>query len=94
MTQFRTSKSLIRAGVSEAEQHIIYGECMKRKTAEEEARIRELCADVAGRWMDALYRFLTDANINHVYIVMRYNIPKGLLFRLKREYYVARKEQL
>ena len=89
MTQFRVSAALVRAGVPAAEQHIIYGECMKKKTAAEMDRIHELCDDVAGEWSDALYRFLTDAYINHVYVCMRFGIPRDTLFKLKRDFYVA-----
>lgn len=88
MTQFRVSAALTKAGVSPAVQHIIYGECMKRKTPEEAEHIKQLCDRVAGRWSAALYRFLTDAHINHVYICMEYGIPRELLFDLKRKFYM------
>ncbi|MCH5213074.1 MAG: hypothetical protein J1G06_08660 [Oscillospiraceae bacterium] len=88
MTQFRVSKALIKAGVSEAEQHIIFGECMKKKTPEEVERIKQLCEAVGGQWSKALYRFLTDMYINHIYICMEYGIPRETLFDLKRRFYI------
>lgn len=92
MTQFRVSKHLIKAGVSEAEQHIIYGECTKRKTEAEQDEIKSLCRSVAGMWTDALYRFVTDVSINHVYICTHFHIPRQTLFLLKFEFYRAYKK--
>lgn len=89
MTQFRVSRALVEAGVSEAEQHIIFGQCMKQKTDAESEYIRSLCDRVAGRWSDALFRFVTDQSINHVYICANYHIPRDTLFALKREFYLA-----
>lgn len=90
MTQFRVSRALVQAGVSEAEQHIIFGSCMKpNKTHEETEYIRSLCCAVSERWSDALFRFVTDQSINHVYICTEYHIPRDTLFALKREFYLA-----
>lgn len=89
----RISQALIKKGVSEAWQHTIYGTCMRdragRTTAEEHAKITELCDRIGGGDSAGLYRFLTDKYVNHNYIHVTYGIPKDKLFRMKREFYLS-----
>ena len=87
----RISKSLIRAGVSEGWQLTICGTLFRdgkgKTTATEHEKILRLCDDIGGSDSDALYRFLTDRNINHDYIRIFYGVTKNRLFAMKKEFY-------
>lgn len=93
--KFRFSQSLKNAGVTEAQQHIIYGMTNNRsRKAVQDALIKSVCKYVCGKNAEGLYRFLTDDRIDHNYIYINYGIYPNKLFDMKRRFYVEFKKQL
>lgn len=90
MTQFRVSKALTRMGISPEKQGLIFFACLNVKDLDERVgrKILNICMEVGGEDYQALYRFLTDAYVNHVYICQKYFISQKRLFKLKREFYL------
>lgn len=90
MTQFRISKSLTRAGISPERQGLIFFVCLNIKDLDKhtQEKILNICLEVGGEDYQALYRFLTDSCVNHVYICNEYYISKSRLFKLKKEFYL------
>lgn len=90
MTQFRISKALMRAGISPEKQGLIFFTCLNIKHLDEQIKkkILNICMEVGGEDYQALYRFLTDSCVNHVYICNKYYISKAKLFKLKKEFYL------
>lgn len=90
MTQFRASKSLAKKGINDERQGLICYLCLNVKILDKAARdkIRNICIEVGGDDYQALYRFLTDGNVNHEYICYTYFIPKAKLFKLKHQFYL------
>lgn len=90
MTQFRVSKALAKNGISPERQGLIFFTCLNIKdmSISIQKKILNLCIDIAGEDYQALYNFLTDARINHIYICNTYFISKTRLFKLKREFYL------
>ncbi len=90
MTQFRVSKKLIKHGISPEKQGLIFFACLNIKDLDPhiQQRIANVCVEVAGDDYQALYKFLTDAYVNHVYICNTYFISKTKLFKLKNEFYL------
>lgn len=88
--QFRVSKALAKCGVTPEEQGLIFYFCLnaKKLDANIQNKILNTCKDVAADDYQALYRFLTDARVNHVYICDTYFISKARLFKLKRKFYL------
>ena len=88
--QFRESKALTKRGVTPEEQGLIFYQCLnvKKLDASIQSKILNTCIDVAAEDYQALYKFLTDAQVNHVYICNTYFISKTRLFKLKREFYL------
>lgn len=90
MTQFRVSKALVRMGISPEKQGLIFFACLNINSLDEEIkhRILNTCIEVGGEDYQALYRFLTDPYVNHVYICNTYFMSRSKLFKLKREFYL------
>lgn len=90
MTQFRVSKALVRKGISPKKQGLIFFACLNINSLDEKSRqkILNTCIEVGGEDYKALYRFLTDAYVNHAYICHTYFISKERLFKIKREFYL------
>lgn len=90
MTQFRVSRTLVNKGVSPEMQGLIFFACLNVNRLDEKSRQRILntCIEVGGEDYKALYGFLTDAYVNHVYICQKYFIPERKLFKLKRDFYL------
>lgn len=90
MTQFRASKTLIKQGVTEKQQGLIFFMCANAARLDKgtQKKIHSICEAVGKEDCDALYRFLTDIYVNHDYICQNYYISKTRLFKLKREFYL------
>ncbi len=88
MQKFSVSKSLTRHGVPPKRQGLIYYTCINSDgDAKLQEKIQKLCDEVGGKHSKALYVFLTNANVNHNYICMNYDIARNELFRLKIQFY-------
>lgn len=91
MKQFRVSKALIKHGISPEVQGLIFFVCLnvkRLKNPNVEKKILNVCISVAGGDYQALYTFLTNAHINHIFICNTYFISKARLFKLKKEFYI------
>ncbi|MDO5397752.1 MAG: hypothetical protein Q4G33_07460 [bacterium] len=90
MTQFRVSRALTRKGISPEKQGLIFFACLNINSLDEtfKQKVLNTCIEVGGEDYQALYRFLTDAYVNHVYICNVYFISKARLFALKRDFYL------
>ena len=91
MSKFRFNKALHQHGLSYDMQGLIHFRlaAINRDTDGFRLAVKKLCQDTAGDEWRALYRFLTDSSVNHVYIYNTYRIPPQLLFRWKRTVYCA-----
>lgn len=91
MMKFRFNRALARRGVGYDKQGLIYFRLanIKKEPEDFERLVRQLCTDAAGEEAPALWRFLTDTAINHVYIYNEYRIPPRTLFAWKREVYCS-----
>ena len=89
MTQFRVSKYLKKCGVSAEMQGLIFFTCININRIDEETqrRIINLCIEIAQEDYQALYEFLTNPNINHHYIDIKYGVGEKVLYGYKREFY-------
>lgn len=88
MTEFRFSRTLDRLGINYNTQGLIYFLCVNaRRLPEQDKAVLNMCLEVAGEDYQALYKFLTDSSVNHVYIQMQYGLHQKRLFNLKREFY-------
>lgn len=89
MIPLRISKVLVKCGISYEQQGLIYFLCLniKRLNNEIQDKILNICVDVAAADYQALYRLLTDNEVNHVYIYSTYFISKTRLFELKCAFY-------
>lgn len=89
MTQFRGSKALMKDGISDEQQGLIYFICLniKNVSALIQDKILNICIDIAADDYRALYTLLTNNGVNHAYICSTYFISKTRLFSLKREFY-------
>lgn len=96
MSKFRFNRALFRRGISYDLQGLIHFRLanINRDTNIFRDIVRHCCRISAGDEWRALFRFLTDGSINHVYIYDRFRIPPQLLFRWKREVYSALAEWL
>lgn len=90
MTQFRVSKALTKVGISPERQGLIFFTCLNIKLLDEQTKnkILNICMEVGEGDYQALYRFLTDSHVNHVYICNEYYISKARLFKLKKKFYL------
>ena len=82
----RFSRTLDKLGISYNTQGLIYFLCVNAKRLpEQDKAVLNMCLEVAGEDYQALYKFLTDSSVNHVYIQMQYGLHPKRLFNLKRE---------
>ena len=90
MTQFRVSKALAKAGISPEKQGLIFFTCLNIKLLDDQTKnkILNTCMKVGREDYQALYRFLTDPYVNHVYICNEYYISKSKLFKIKKKFYL------
>lgn len=88
--QRRASRALMKKGVSQKRQEFIRAACLNIEDIDQTLRekIRNICAEVSGDDYQALYRFLTDDNVNHNYISQVYFISETKLFKLKHDFYL------
>ena len=75
MTEFRFSRTLDRLGINYNTQGLIYFLCVNaRRLPEQDKAVLNMCLEVAGEDYQALYKFLTDSSVYHVYIQMQYGL--------------------
>ena len=91
MGKYRFNNALHQRGLSYDMQGLIHFRLalINRDTDEFRLRVKKICQETAGDEWRALYRFLTDSSVNHVYIYNTYRIPANLLFKWKRAVYCA-----
>ena len=70
-------------------QGLIYFTCVNVSSKRIQDKIMKHCILAAGEDADALFRFLTDRSINHIYIELNYGINSKLLFKLKNKFFVS-----
>ena len=90
MTQCRYTKAYRMAGVSRSMYYFIYGRLLNINPHHKEFNtfVKKCCEAVAlDEWM-AVYEFITNPNINHVYICNKYYLNKNLLYSWKHKVYV------
>ena len=95
MTEFRFSRTLDKLGISYNTQGLIYFLCVNAKRLpEQDKAVLNMCLEVAGEDYQALYKFLTDSSVNHVYIQMQYGLHPKRLFNLIREFYKRLRQKI
>lgn len=90
MTQGRYTKAMAKAGITSEMHGYIYYKLMNMKYNHKEFNrfVVDCCKTVAGEDWAAVYEFITNSSINHVYIYNKYRIQKNLLYAWKRKIYV------
>lgn len=90
MGKFRFNRTMHRHGIPYDLQGLIHFRLanINRDSQAFRDAVRHCCRLRAGDEWRALYRFLTDSSVNHVFIYNTFRIPPQLLFRWKREVYI------